>query len=272
MSEEPSSPHQPPGAPDALAEAFAANLKTVENLPELEMRAAAVGQALRGLAAREAAWWMDQLLRGSLWGRQAEVDAMMACTRWLLTEQVDKNYALFKEIFEAAHAEQRLAILAILRDPPPHQKLLRGQQMAPPALDLGRDVTVGERRSLARGNDRRILERLLLDPNRLVVEQLLQNPRLLEQDVLQIASARPNLPDVLRTIALHKTWFLRPEVRFTLVMNPYARTGLGLKLLPTLNIDKLRQVRNATHLHPMLPETAALLVELREQRTAPWRV
>lgn len=272
MSEEPSNPPGPLAAPDALARAFAANLKTVENLPELEMRAAAVGQALRALEPREAAWWIDQLLRGSLWGRRAEVDAMMACIRWLLTEQVDDNYALFKSVFEAAHTEQRPAIMAILRDPPAHQKLLRGQQLAPPPLDLGRDVTVGERRTLARGHDRRVLERLLLDPNRLVVEQLLQNPRIVEQDVLQIASTRPNLPEVLRSIALHKTWFVRPEVRFTLVMNPYAKTGLGLKLLPTLNIDKLRQVRNATHLHPMLPETAALLVELREQRTAPWHV
>src|SRR5690606_35882524 len=99
-----------------------------------------------------------------------------------------------------------------------------------------------------------------------------QNRNLREADVIYIASNRPNIPEGLHEIALHKTWFLRQSVRHTLVINPYAGTGLALKLLPTLSIDKLHQVRNATHVHPLVIETAALLVELREQRTAPWRV
>jgi hypothetical protein len=276
-AENPRDPHsgrKPQGAghPDGLQQAFQANLRTIENLPELDMRVAALGEALKRRPAREIAWWIDQLMRGALWGKSAEIDAMMACSRWLIRVRIDDNYELIKSVFEAAYRDERRGIIAILRDPPPHQKLLKGRRIAPPDLKLGRDVTLGERRSMARGNDRRVIERLLLDPSKLVVEQLLQNPNLREQDVLQIASNRPNLPEVLLEIALHKYWYLRRPVRHALVMNPYANTGLALKLLPTLSIDKLRQVRNATHVHPTIVETAALLVELREQRTAPWHI
>ena len=257
---------------DALQQAFQASLRTITNLPELDMRVAALGATLEARPPREVAWWIDQLMRGALWGKSAEVDAMMACARWLIRERVDDHYNLIKSVFECAYHDERRAILAILRDPPPHQKLIKGRQLAAPDLKLGREVTLGERRSLARGNNRNIIEKLLRDPNRLVVEQLLQNRNLREADVILIASSRPNMPEVLREIALHKNWFLCQSVRHMLVMNSYASIGLVLKLLPTLSIDKLRQVRNASHLHPLVLETAALLVELREQRTAPWGI
>lgn len=262
----------PQDTPDALHQAFVANLRTVGNLPELQMRVAALREALTSRTPREAAWWIDQLMRGALWGKPAEVDAMMACTHWLIGANIDEHYEWIKSIFESAYHDDRRAILAILRDPPPHQKLLKGRALAAPDLNLGREITLGERRALARGNQPAILEKLLRDPNRLVVEQLLKNPNLREEDVIYIASSRPNTPEVLHEIARHKTWFLRASVRQTLVLNPYANTGLALKLLPTLSIDKLHQVQNATHVHPLVTETTALLVELRKQRTAPWGV
>lgn len=236
------------------------------------MRVAALGESLGNRAPREAAWWIDQLMRGALWGKTAEVDAMMACSRWLIRERVDDHYEFIKSVFEAAYRDERRAILAILRDPPPHKKLVKGREIAAPDLKLGRDITLGERRSLARGKNRNTIEKLLRDPSRLVVEQLLRNRNLREADVIAIASSRPTLPEVLHEIALDKNWYLRQSVRHTLVMNPYAHTGLALKLLPTLSVDRLRQVRNATHVHPIVTETATLLVELREHRTAPWGI
>lgn len=265
-------PRESDDAVDTLQEAFQTSLRILANLPELEMRVAALGESFESRPPREVAWWIDQLMRGALWGKNAEVDAMMACSRWLIRERIDDHYELIKSVFECAYRDERRAILAILRNPPPHQKLIKGREIAAPDLKLGRDITLGERRSLARSNNRNVIEKLLRDPSRLVVEQLLENRNLREADVIFIASSRPNIPEVLREIALHKNWYLRQSVRHTLVLNPYADTGLALKLLPTLSINTLRQVRNATHIHPLVVETAALLVELREQRTAPWHI
>jgi hypothetical protein len=257
---------------DELHDAYTANLHRIDKLPELNMRVAALDEALRERTAEEAAWWIDQLMRGSLWGKTPELDAMMACSMWLIRGRLEDDYALIKSIFEAAHADNRKAVIAILRDPPPHQKLPKGKTLKEPDLQISRDVTVGEKRQLARGNNRQMIERLLLDPNPLVIEQILENPSVREQDVLLVSTKRPNTPEILLKVALHRRWFKRREVRYSVVMNPYNGTGLSLKLLPTLGIHKLRKVRNSTTLHPTIIDAAEMLVELREERTAPWRV
>lgn len=257
---------------DELHAAYQAKLRTIENLPELDMRVAAIDEALRSRPADEVAWWIDQLLRHALWGKSPAIDAMMACARWLIKERIDDDYDLIKDTFQAAHDDGRQAVIAVLRDPPPHQQLPKGRRLREADLQIDRNVTLGERRTMARGNNRKMMERLLLDPDPMVIGQLLDNPNLREEDVLQISTRRPNLPDIQLKIALHKRWYLRREVRHSVVMNPYTGTGLSLKLLPTLGIHKLRRVRNSTHLHPVVIETAATLVELREERTAPWRV
>ena len=257
---------------DSLQEDFEAKLRTISNLPEIQMRTAAIGEALKERAPDEAAWWIDQLLRGALWGKSPAIDAMMACSLWLIERRINDDYELFQSIFQAAHDDERESVLSILRDPPPHQQLPKGKQLPEPDLPIDRDVSRGERRSLARGNHRLLIERLLLDPDPRVISQLLTNPNLREQDVLIIASRRPNLPDILLEVVFNKRWYLRREVRFTVVMNPYTATGVSLKLLPTLGIHKLRKVRNSTHLHPTVESTAKMLVKLREDRTAPWRV
>jgi hypothetical protein len=257
---------------DELHDAYTANLRRIDRLPELDMRVAALDEALREHTAEEAAWWLDQLMRGALWGRSPEIDAMMACSMWLIRARLDDDYDLIKNIFTAAHADDRKAVIAILRDPPPHKALPAGKRLKEPDLQIDRDVSVGEKRQLARGNNRQMIERLLLDPNPLVIEQLLENPSVRQQDVLMVSTKRPNTPEILLKVALHRRWFNRREIRYSVVMNPYNGTGLSLKLLPTLGIQKLRKVRNSTTLHPTILEAAEMLVELREERTAPWRV
>lgn len=257
---------------DDLQEAYRATLSRVERVPEIDMRVAVLDEAMRERTPREAAWWLDQLMRGALWGQSPAIDAMMATSTWLMRQRLDDDYELLKNIFEAAHEDDRKAVLSIMRDPPPHRELPEGKRLPEPDLPTESDAPAGKRRQLARGNNRLLIEQLLLDPNARVVEQLLDNPNLVESDVLLIASRRPNTVEILRLIALHKRWYVRREVRHSLVMNPYNATGISLKLLPTLGIHKLRRVRNSNHLHPQVHKAAQMLVELREEKTAPWRV
>ena len=137
-------------------------------------------------------------------------------------------------------------------------------------LPMDRNVTMGEKRWFASGNDRRILDRLLLDNEPLVIQKLLLNPLLQTSDVLTIATRRPTKPELLREIVLSEKWIREHEVREALVQNPYIETGMALKLVPTLNAKVLRKLRFATDLHPTVCESAKLYVELREHRTAPW--
>ncbi len=257
---------------DELYAAYEASLRTIGALPELAMRRAALDRHIGALSTEEAVWWIDQLLRGALWGRSPEIDAMMACSDWLIRLRAEDEYTRLQKLFEEAHNSRRQSVVMLLRDPPPHLIMPKKAKLPEVNLQMGREISLGERRSMARGRDKRLLERLLLDPSPLVLEKLLDNPNVRTEDILMVASRRPTKPELLQPIVFHKRWFRELTVREAIVFNPYTPTGISLKLLPTLPIQLLRRVRDAGDLHEVLQETGEMFVSLREERTAPWRV
>ncbi len=258
--------------PDPLADAYQELLATVERLPEMPMQSAAVRGLMQGLELGEQVWCLDQLLRGALWGRTGASEALMAALWWLIEMRREDEYETIKGFFETAFETRRASVLDLFREVPPHQALADGQRLPEVRLPLERDVTLGERRSMAAGPKRTILDRLLMDPEPLVIRKLLNNPHLRIRDIKVIASRRPTTPELLQEVVYHPKWFRRFGAREAVVRNPYSDTGLSLKLLPTLGIKVLRRIAFSGDLHPLIHEAAKRLVKLREERTAPWRV
>jgi hypothetical protein len=117
--------------------------------------------------------------------------------------------------------------------------------MANPASALPRDVAelpLGVRRSLARGMDVRLLERLLLDPDPIVLDHLLRNPRLTEEHVVRIAARRPISETALRAVAESARYGVRPRVRVAIARNPYCPSDLALRLIGSLSLAALREM------------------------------
>ena len=240
-------------------------LTRLSGLMELPMRVGVLSEIFTSTAPREAAWHMGQLMRGAIWGRNPHIDAMLATSIWLLNEQLDQNDALFHDLFLAAHGDGREEVLNFFRNPPPHRELPPESKLPEVRLPFDRDITLGERRSLASGSNRALLDRLLMDPSELVIGKLLKNPNINAQDMLVIVSRRPTTTAILETVARETRWLRNATVREALVRNPYGPTGVGLKLLPTLHIREIRQIASAGDLHPTISDFAKLLVRLRKQ-------
>lgn len=117
-----------------------------------------------------------------------------------------------------------------------------------PAVLPGRAVTLGERKSLARGRSRNTLDRILRDPHPDVIRILLSNPVVREADVQRIASLRPVPAEVLREIFVHPRWFIRYPVRLALVRNPGLPTDLGMVLIRQILRQDALAIRDATEL------------------------
>ena len=124
-----------------------------------------------------------------------------------------------------------------------------------------RDLTLGERRALARRPSRAQLNRLIDDPHPLVVRILLGNPRITEDDVVRMAARRPARAPVAVEIA--KARVRSARVRMAVVQNPGTPPAVSVPLLSLLSRPELSQVARAADLIAVVRATAGELHLLR---------
>ena len=116
--------------------------------------------------------------------------------------------------------------------------------------------TLGTRRSLSKGSVKETLDKLLLDTDPMIVENLLNNPRIVRGQVLKIATARPARPEILLLLARHAKWGKEYGIRMALAMNPYSPPRLALALLELLNRKDQKQVATDETLHGQVRRSA----------------
>ena len=112
-------------------------------------------------------------------------------------------------------------------------KAVRIPNLDQSAMDLD-DLTLGERKNLARTGDERMLNRLMEEIDPRVVAQLILHPRMTETRVLKLASKRPMHPQSLVTILHHERWGALASVQESIASNPWASDGLRAALVPLL--------------------------------------
>lgn len=132
-----------------------------------------------------------------------------------------------------------------------------------PDYGMGRELTVGERRSLARRPRRGTIEKLLMDPHPMVIRQLLENPGLVEDDVLRLATQRPARADALQELAASTHWLCRRRVRLALVLNPGTPRHISMPLLTICNRSDLLEVATTSTVPNLVRVTARELLGKR---------
>lgn len=125
----------------------------------------------------------------------------------------------------------------------------------------GRELTLGERRAMARRPSRAALESVMRDPHPLVARVILANPRITEDDVVFMAARRPVVASLHIEIAQSRCRHGR--VRRAIVLNPGAPTAVTVPLLGLMNARDLSDVAQASDLPNVVRATARELLELR---------
>ncbi len=131
------------------------------------------------------------------------------------------------------------------------------------------DIPLGNRRQAARGRDRFKLDRLLHDRDHRVIQILLDNPRVVERDVVRIAAQRPTRPEVIRCVSSHRRWAACYPVRKALAANPYTPEDIAIGLLPTLLLQDLKFIISSGILLPEVHQAAEATLKRRTHRDHP---
>jgi hypothetical protein len=209
----------------AAGDAF---VRTTLSLCDSTLRAAYVASVLREWRLELSARVLDAVCERAEQAEATSRETLIAIVDALNGEGMDQ---LLQRLREQAAGESLLALARLIRHPidavpasganPSRDRL--------PDLRRGRELTLGERKSLARRADRDLMQRLLADPHPDVIRRCLRNPRVTEDDVVRLAARRPCRGDVLVEIARSK-WTHRPRVRLALVMNPSTPVEMALRI------------------------------------------
>ena len=176
--------------------------------------------------------------------RQRDADARLAYQALLafIDSLRGVEYPPRRALYEAARLAEDMEVCQLFLTAPRARQATEAE-LRPQAITAGdRELTLGERRALARKPDRASLLKLLYDPDPGVVDNLLRNPYLTEGDVLRVASRRPIAGPSLRAVFRHPRWGRSPAVHEALIYNPYTPTDIALGLLALLDQSTLRAV------------------------------
>jgi hypothetical protein len=233
-------------------------LRDIQSLPEPRMRLHVVGKRLKGLEPEEVVRFMDLVYRSP-----SDVPGARAFQSLLVDPDELRDVIgekKFRLTYRAAIELGFEKVSRLFTDLP-------AQKSGPFGYDKEEEakmefLTLGQRRAMAKGNIKDTLDRLLSDPDTVVVGNLLNNPRMTEVEVLKVASKRPNSPAILRHLSTHRKWSKRYPVIKALVQNPYTPTRIAIALLEFMLTSDLEGVSEDGTLHQQVVMGAkALLVE-----------
>ena len=243
-------------------DAIAGLERRLRGLPEAAMRREVVLEALEAADPAEA----YELVAAAVHRGEDEaplLPTLRACIEEVLHEggaTRPLDYALRAAVYSVAAARGDERVKRLLRSPD------AVESMAEPGAALPRDVAeipLGMRRSLARGIDHNLLERLLLDPDPVVITHLLDNPRVTEEDVVRIAARRPAPASTLAEIYQSRRFGRRLRVRQALARNPYCPTDVAVRALLGLPAAELRSIARDATLHELVRAQARDELERR---------
>lgn len=166
---------------------------------------------------------------------------------WLSLEYIE-------EIYEETDEQRQAAISKILGE----LKAENDGEIASERVSMISKImnmNIKDRIKMAMKGNREARTILIRDPNRVVAQAVIQNPKITEQEIESITKMRTVPEDVLRQIAISRQWARNYVIIHNLATNPRTPIGNAMSILPRLQlrdllaITKNRNVPDAIRKH-----------------------
>lgn len=125
------------------------------------------------------------------------------------------------------------------------------------------NMAVNEKIRLATLGNKEARNLLVKDPNRLVVQAVINSPKLTEDEAILFAANRNLSGDVPRLIADKKEFMKAYAVKVSLVNNPKTPVPLAIKLLPLLRDHDVRNVAKSKAIPNVVVLAARKIVAMK---------
>jgi regulator of extracellular matrix RemA (YlzA/DUF370 family) len=239
------------GNPARSSEAERRASETRKEFFEKERGARQIADELRARGQTAAAEFFETAELTSAAGELSLDDA------WLIAQHIEVADAdlddswLPAERFEELVTETEAEISANVQRVIENERLERGEVNAERVSLIRRIMFMNtkDRMKLAMKGDREARSILIRDSNKVVCSAVVKNPRVTEQEVENIASMRTVADEVLRLIALNRSWARSYPIIHNLARNPRTPIPTVMNILPrirTKDLANLAQNRNVS--------------------------
>jgi hypothetical protein len=241
------------------AEADRRATETKREFFEKERGAQQIASELRAQGKNSAAEFIEQAEFGEdmeASGLTVEDAILLAQLIEVPDQETDDSWLgleYLEEIYEESEAERKAAVDKILGELRNEEEDIPGERVS--MINRIMKMGVKDRVKLGMKGDREARNILIRDPNKLVSSAVVNNPRITEQEVENIASMRSISEDLLRQIASNRQWSRSYNVMHNLARNPRTPIANALTIMSRMQLrdlttlSKNRNVSDAVRRH-----------------------
>ncbi len=169
-----------------------------------------------------------------------------------------------EEIYEETDADRQMIVDKILGE-------MRSEEVDVPSERISiinRIMKMGmkDRAKLAMKGDREARNILIRDPNRIIAQAVVNNPRITEQEIEKIAAMRSISEDILRQIGNSRQWSRHYPVVHNLARNPRTPIANVLSILSRLQLKDLAALSKNRNVSDAVRRQATRLTQARTGR------
>jgi len=181
--------------------------------------------------------------------------------------EIDDSWLSFdyiEEFYEETKEQRESIVSKILGELSAEDDEISGERISM----INRIMRMGmkDRVKLATKGDREARNILIRDPNRIVSQAVVQNPRITEQEVEKIAAMRSVPEDVLRQIAINRNWARNYSIMHNLARNPRTPISNVISILTRLQLRDLQAMVKNRNVSDAIRKQSLRLVTARQGR------
>lgn len=168
----------------------------------------------------------------------------------------------YEELAPETAAEHAAAVQRVIES----ERLESGFDVQPERIALIRqlmNMNARDRVKLARKGDREARSILIRDTNRVVAAGVINNPRITDHEVENIASMRTVSDEVLRLIALNRGWARSYTIIHNLCRNPRTPIPTSIGILPRIRTKDLHHISQNRNISEAVRRQALRLAQAR---------